>query len=68
MYELMVLEEVANYLRLSKDTIYRMANAGRLPASKVGNQWRFRKEDVDAWLEENKNVGRRPGTSRQGHE
>ncbi len=33
-----------------------MANAGKIPASKVGNQWRFRKEDVDAWLEKNKNV------------
>lgn len=52
----MTLEEVARYLRLSKDTVYRMASGGKLPASKVGSQWRFRKEDVDLWLEKNKNV------------
>ncbi len=58
MEKLMTLEEVADYLRLSKDTVYRMANTGKIPASKVGNQWRFRKEDVDQWLEKNKNVAR----------
>lgn len=65
MEKLMTLEEVADYLRLSNDTIYRMANSGTIPASKVGNQWRFRKEDVDAWLEANKNVGGRPAKSKQ---
>ena len=58
MERLMTLEEVTEYLRLSKDTVYRMANTGKLPASKVGSQWRFRKEDVDQWLEKNKNVKR----------
>ncbi|MCL6507835.1 MAG: helix-turn-helix domain-containing protein [Bryobacteraceae bacterium] len=58
MEKLLTLEEVADYLRLSKDTVYRLANTGKLPASKVGNQWRFRKEDVDQWLERNKNVRR----------
>jgi len=55
---LMTIEEVASYLRLSKDTVYRMAQAGKIPASKVGQQWRFRREDVDAWLEQNKNIAR----------
>ncbi len=54
--KLMTLEEVADYLRLSKDTVYRMANTGKIPASKAGNQWRFRKEAVDQWLDRNKNV------------
>ncbi len=53
---LMTLGEVAEYLRLSKDTVYRMANNGTLPASKVGSQWRFRREDVDECLDRNKNV------------
>lgn len=52
----MTLAEVAAYLRLSKDTVYRMASRGRLPASKVGSQWRFRRGDVEQWLEANKNV------------
>jgi excisionase family DNA binding protein len=53
---LMTLEEVAAYLRLSKDTVYRLSHGGRIPASKVGNQWRFQRKDVDAWIEKNKNV------------
>ena len=56
MDSLITLEEVAAYLRLSKDTVYRMAQAGKIPASKVGNQWRFRREEVDAWLEKHKNL------------
>lgn len=59
---LMTLVEVAAYLRLSKDTVYRLANAAKIPASKVGNQWRFRKEDVDAWFEKNKNVTMKKGS------
>ena len=61
---LMTIEEVAAYLRLSKDTVYRMAQTGRIPASKVGTQWRFRQGDVDGWLDENRNVNRR-GTKRE---
>ena len=53
---LITLDEVATYLRLSKDTVYRMAQSGKIPASKVGTQWRFRRSDVEAWLEQNKNV------------
>jgi excisionase family DNA binding protein len=53
---LLTLDEVAAYLRLSKDTVYRMAQSGKIPASKAGSQWRFRQSEVDAWLERNKNV------------
>ena len=53
---LMTLDEVAAYLRLSRDTVYRMVQKGKIPASKVGTQWRFRKIEVDQWLEANKNL------------
>lgn len=59
MDKLLTLEEVADYLRLSKDTVYRMAHSGTIPASKVGTQWRFRKDDVDRWIESHKNVKRK---------
>jgi excisionase family DNA binding protein len=52
------LEELADYLRLSNDTVCRMANTGTISDSKVGNQWRFRGDDVDHWLETNKNFRR----------
>ena len=48
----MTLQEVAEYLQLSKDRIYRLAQTGNIPASKVGNRWRFRRERIDSWMEE----------------
>ena len=46
-------EQVLEYLRLNLKTVYRLINAGKLPAVRVGHQWRFRKRDLDAWLESN---------------
>ena len=48
----MTLEEVSKYLRLSKSTVNRMANEGRIPVSKIGRRWRFRKDVIDEWLSE----------------
>ena len=48
----MTLQEVAEYLQLSKDMIYRLAQRGRTPASKVGSRWRFRREQIDRWMED----------------
>ena len=48
----MTLQEVADYLQLSKDLIYRLAQGGKIPASKVGSRWRFRRERIDRWMED----------------
>lgn len=50
MTELMTLQEVANYLRVTEKTIYRLATSGSIPAIKVGRQWRFDKLSIDGWL------------------
>lgn len=47
---IMTIAEVAKYLRLHKSTIYRMVREAQIPASKIGNQWRFRKDVIDSWL------------------
>ncbi len=44
-------EEVLEYLQVNLRTVYRLIKAGRIPAVRVGRQWRFRRSDVDAWLE-----------------
>ena len=46
----MTLEEIAQYLKVIKDSIYRLAQKGEIPASKVGNLWRFKKEEIDGWM------------------
>jgi excisionase family DNA binding protein len=43
-------EEVLDYLQVNLRTIYRLIKAGKIPAVRVGRQWRFRKHDIDAWL------------------
>lgn len=47
---LLTVKEVARYLVLSEKTVYRLANTGKLPAVKVGGQWRFEPERLDNWL------------------
>lgn len=49
---LMTLQEVAEYLRLSEDTIYKKAQAGEIPGFKIGKQWRFRRSEIDEWLKQ----------------
>lgn len=44
-------EEVLEYLQVNLRTIYRLIKAGKIPAVRVGRQWRFRKRDIDAWLD-----------------
>ena len=46
----MTVEDVAEYLQLSMDMIYKMAQQGKLPASKIGAQWRFKREEIDKWV------------------
>ena len=50
---LLTLEKVADYLSVHKFTVYRLVAQKELPAFKVGNQWRFKQELVDAWLAKN---------------
>ncbi len=52
-------EEVLDYLQVNLRTVYRLIKAGKIPAVRVGRQWRFRKRDIDAWLE-----SQRPRASR----
>ena len=54
----MTVKEVAEYLQVSPDVIYRLAQAGKIPASKVGAQWRFKREKVDAWMEQSGELSR----------
>lgn len=45
-------EEVLAYLQVNLRTVYRLIDAGKLPAVRVGRQWRFRRRDIDAWLDQ----------------
>jgi excisionase family DNA binding protein len=52
-------EEVLEYLQVNLRTVYRLIKAGKIPAVRVGRQWRFRKRDIDAWLDSQRPRGER---------
>lgn len=47
----MTLDELAGYLKMSRSTLYKMVQQGRLPASKVGRSWRFEMQTIDTWIQ-----------------
>lgn len=49
----MTIEELSDYLKVSKSTLYKLSQEGKLPAQKVGRHWRFHKEAIDDWLRHN---------------
>jgi len=53
--EILTLKEVAAYLKLAEKTAYRLAAKGKLPGFKVGGSWRFKREDIESWIEQQKN-------------
>jgi len=56
-------EEVLEYLQVNLRTVYRLIKAGKIPAVRVGRQWRFRKRDIDAWLDSQRPRGDRPAAT-----
>ena len=57
-------EEVLEYLQVNLRTVYRLIKAGKIPAVRVGRQWRFRKSDIDMWLDSQRPRANAPAVSR----
>lgn len=56
--EILTLPEVAQLLKVAEKTVYTMAQKGELPAFKVRGQWRFKRDDINAWIEGRKAAAR----------
>ena len=54
--EVFTFDEVKRYLKISDSTLYRLVQRKKIPSSKVGRSWRFRKEKLIAWLEKQENT------------
>jgi len=50
--DIMTIDEVADYLRINKKTAYRLAGENKLPGFKVGGTWRFRRSEIESWIDE----------------
>ncbi len=55
---IMTSQEVAKYLRIPIRTLYKLCQEGKIPATKVGRHWRFRKDMLDRWFDKKPSFGR----------
>lgn len=53
--QIMTVKDVAAYLKLNERTVYRMATSAKIPAFRVGASWRFKRADIEKWIEAHKN-------------
>jgi excisionase family DNA binding protein len=56
--EILTLSEVATLLKVADKTVYTMAQRAEIPAFKVRGQWRFKRQDIDLWIEQQKSTKR----------
>ena len=59
----LTITELSGYLKISSSKLYQMAQKGELPGSKIGTQWRFDRDRINAWMNEKMNTpnGRKAG-------
>jgi excisionase family DNA binding protein len=68
MRDVMTIDQLAEYLQIPKSTLYKLVQDGKFPGKKVGRQWRFRREAVDAWLAEGSDLSGGEGPVRLEHQ
>lgn len=54
--DIITIKEVAEYLKIKEKTAYALAAKGEIPGFKVGGSWRFDKNDIQQWIEKQKNM------------
>ncbi|MBK9187702.1 MAG: helix-turn-helix domain-containing protein [Phycisphaerales bacterium] len=59
--DVMTVEQLADYLQISRSTLYKLAQEGKVPGQKVGKHWRFRKDAIDRWLDDKSSAQTRRG-------
>lgn len=62
------VREVAAYLNVDEKTVYRLIKRGHLPGFKVAGAWRFKKQDIDEWIERQKSAVARAQSSGKGNQ
>ena len=60
--DILTIEEVAKYLRVSERTVYDWAQKGEIPSGKIGTVWRFKKSEIEKWVNERLSSGQKPAS------
>ena len=55
----LTIDELSEYLKIPKSTLYKLVQDGKIPGQKIGRHWRFLKSRIDRWLEESGGSSRR---------
>ncbi len=63
--DILTIEEVAKYLRVSERTVYDWAQKGEIPSGKIGTVWRFKKTDIEKWVNDRLSSGSKSTTANQ---
>jgi len=53
--EIITAQDVCQYLKIPRSSLYQLARAKRIPAFRVGRHWRFKKTRIEEWVEEQEN-------------
>jgi len=61
--DILMIKDVAEYLKVTERTIYRLAAAKKIPAFKVGGSWRFSRSDIDRWIKQQSSTAPEVATS-----
>ena len=64
---ILTIEDLSDYLKISKSTLYKLVQEGKVPSQKVGRHWRFHKEAIDGWLKGRPNMNKKESGHGQGH-
>lgn len=62
--DVLTIEELSHYLKISKSTLYKQVRENRIPCQKIGRRWRFRKDAIDRWLDNSNSQRRGAGSNR----
>lgn len=68
--EILTIKQVAEYLKVTERTIYRLAAVKKIPAFKVGGTWRFSRADIGSWIKQQSSVDQEDdssGSAKGGH-
>ncbi len=63
--EIMTMDDLAEYLKISKSTLYKLAVENKLPGTKIGKRWRFHKDAIDRWVQNGPAQGGSEATDKQ---
>ncbi len=66
-HEILTIKEVADYLKVTERTIYRLAAGKQIPAFKVGGSWRFARVEIDSWIRQQSAATHSPEDDADGH-